>query len=67
MGDRFYIQQKNYKPKRRLKKDVIAELTRVLNGNEVKGLDRCTIATLDELIDTICGEFGLLRRDFYND
>ena len=52
MGDRFYEQQKKYKPKRRLKKDVIAELTEVL-GSEVQGLDRCTIATLDQLIETI--------------
>lgn len=64
MGDRFYMQQKEYKPKRRLKKDVIATLTKVLNGNEVKGLDRCTIQTLDDLIDTIVGEFGLSRRDY---
>ena len=64
MGDRFYMQQKNYKPKRRLKKDVIARLTRVLNGNEVKGLDRLTIATLDELTDTICGTFGLDYNDY---
>ena len=64
MGDRFYMQQKNYKPKRRLKKDVIAELTRVLNGNEVKCLDRLTIQALDDLIDTITGTFGLLRSDY---
>lgn len=53
MGDRFYIQQKNYKPKRRLKKDIIAELTAELGGVQVNGLDRCTIATLDELIDAV--------------
>jgi hypothetical protein len=53
MGDRFYQQQKEYKPGRRLKKDVIAELTEVLGGREVSGLDRCTIATLDSLIDAI--------------
>ena len=49
MGDRFYMQQKDYKPKRRLKKDVIAELHQLL-GTEVKGLDRLTIAALDDLI-----------------
>ena len=53
MGDRFYMQQKNYKPKRRLKKDIIAELTDVLGGTEVKGMDRCTIETLDNLIGAI--------------
>jgi hypothetical protein len=53
MGDRFYEQQKAYKPKRRLKKDVIAELTKVLGGREVKGLDRCTIQTLDDLTEAI--------------
>ena len=42
MGDRFYQQQKEHKPGRRLKKDVIAELTKVLGDREVKGLDRCT-------------------------
>lgn len=52
MGDRFYFQQKNYKPGRRLKKDVIAELTEVL-GREVEGMDRLTIKALDDLIDAI--------------
>ena len=53
MGDRFYMQQKDYKPGRRLKKDVIAELTHVLNGRKIDGLDRCTIKTLDDLIEAI--------------
>lgn len=53
MGDRFYQQQKDFKPKRRLKKDVIAELTQTLNGRKIDGLDRCTIKTLDELIEAI--------------
>lgn len=52
MGDRFYNAQQKHKPKRRLKKDVIAELTELLKI-EVKGLDRCTIATLDDLTDAI--------------
>lgn len=52
MGDRFYMQQKNFKPKRKLKKDVIAEITALL-GVEVEGLDKCTIATLDALIVAI--------------
>lgn len=59
MGDRFYEQQKTYKPKRRLKKDVIAEITKMLGNREVKGLDRCTIATLDDLIDAMRQEFYL--------
>ncbi len=53
MGDRFYMQQKEYKPKRRLKKDIIVELTSELGGIEVPGLDRCTIATLDALVDAV--------------
>ena len=53
MGDRFYMQQKNHKPGRRLKKDVIAEVTQALNGRQVNGLDRCTIQTLDDLIEAI--------------
>lgn len=53
MGDRFYEQQKNYKPKRRLKKDVIEELTEVLGGTKIEGMDRLTIKSLDELIATI--------------
>jgi hypothetical protein len=52
MGDRFYMQQKNHKPGRRLKKDVIAELHEVL-GIEVPGLDRMTIPNLDALYDAI--------------
>lgn len=56
MGDRFYKQQKNYKPKRRLKKDVIIEFQRLI-GCKVDGLDRLTIKTLDELTDAIKWEF----------
>jgi hypothetical protein len=63
VGDRFYMQQKLHKPKRVLKKDVIARLTRVLNGNEVKGLDRLTIQSLDDLTETLIGTFGLDRHD----
>lgn len=53
MGDRFYAQQKEYKPKRRLKKDVVAELVAELDGYEIQGLDRLTIAAIDELIFAI--------------
>ena len=52
MGDRFYTAQKNYKPKRRLKKDVIQELDEVL-GSHVEGMDRLTIKALDDLIEAI--------------
>ena len=52
MGDRFYTQQKNFKPKRRLKKDVIAEFEAMI-GEEVSGLDRLTIAALDELTEAV--------------
>lgn len=48
MGDRFYQQQKNYKPKRRLKADVVVEVEALL-GTKVDGLDRLTIKALDEL------------------
>lgn len=52
MGDRFYIQQKNHKPGRRLKVDVVAELDAAL-GSHVEGMDRLTIKALDELIEAI--------------
>ena len=52
MGDRFYLQQKNHKPKRRLKKDAIADLEQLL-GTEVKGLDRATIETIDNLTEAV--------------
>ena len=52
MGDRFYMQQKNHKPKRRLKKDVIADIHKLL-GEEVPGLDRMTIPSLDALYAAI--------------
>lgn len=52
MGDRFYMQQKNHKPKRRLKKDIIVEICNIL-GKPVLGLDKCTIETLDNLQDAI--------------
>ena len=52
MGDRFYMQQKNHKPKRVLKKDVIADLQELL-GREVKGVDRMTIPHIEELIEAV--------------
>lgn len=58
MGDRFYMQQQSRskstsaKPPRKLKKDYIAEIDKLL-GRNISGLDKCTIATLGELIDGI--------------
>lgn len=52
MGDRFYMQQANYKPGRRLKKDALLDLQKVL-GSHVLGLDKLTIATIDELTEAI--------------
>ena len=52
MGDRFYEQQKNYKPKRILKKDIVADLTELL-GVEIPNADRLTIAALNTLIEAI--------------
>ena len=52
MGDRFYHQQQNTKTGRRLKKDIISDFESFL-GTEVAGLDKLTIATLDDLIDKV--------------
>jgi len=53
MGDRFYMQQKNHKPKRRLKKDVIADLYALLGVDEIKNIDRLTLEGLDQLIEAV--------------
>ena len=60
MGERFYTQQKNYKPKRILKKDVILTLERVL-GSDVDGLDRLTIKTLESLTTAITVRISTVR------
>lgn len=52
MGDRFYTQQKSFKPKRVLKKDIIVELDELLSVH-VDGIDRLTIKALNDLIDAI--------------
>ena len=52
MGDRFYMQQKEYKPKRVLKKDVIADLEKLL-GATVEGADRMTIPHIQKLTEQI--------------
>ena len=52
MGDRFYMQQKNYKPGRRLKKDVIETFESIV-GLPVPGLDRMTIANIENLTSVV--------------
>lgn len=52
MGDRFYEAQKDHKPKRILKKDIIAEINELLSAGII-GLDKCTIATLNQLTEAI--------------
>lgn len=63
MGDRFYMQQKKNmgtrwkadgsgKAKRRLKKDVIVDITDLLEV-EVPGLDAMTVANLEALKDAL--------------
>jgi len=55
MGDRFYEAQKKgspTKPKRKLKKDYIAEINEIL-GADIIGLDKCTIPTLTQLIEAM--------------
>lgn len=52
MGDRFYEQQKNYKPKRKLKKEYVEEVDKLL-GEEIKGLERLTIKSLEQLYESI--------------
>ena len=52
MGDRFYNQQKNYKPKRKLKKEYVEEVDKLL-GEEIKGLERLTIKSLEQLYESI--------------
>ena len=57
MGDRFYVQQKNYKPPRRLKKDVIATFESIV-GSEVPGLDRMTISSIEHLTVIIAAKIA---------
>ena len=52
MGDRFYEQQKAYKPEKRLKKDILADLAQLL-GEDIKGLNRCTNDVLEKVITAI--------------
>lgn len=53
MGDRFYMQQQKAKPrKRRLKKDIIADINSFL-GRDVPSLDKVTVDGLEQLFDAI--------------
>ena len=57
MGDRWYFQQgikqkSDMKQKRRLKKDIIADLNKLL-GTEIKNIDRVTVDGLEQLIVAI--------------
>jgi hypothetical protein len=52
MGDRFYEQQGKHKPKRILKKDVIAEINENL-GVSIIGLEKATIPTLTQLLEAL--------------
>jgi len=57
MGDRFYESQRKStraapSTPRVLKKDIIAEINKLL-GTEISGLDKCTIATLNQLLEAI--------------
>ena len=68
MGDRFYAQQAgktgnkgkksvldykpHEKPKRKLKADYVTELCDLL-GTEIKGLEKLTISSLQELIESV--------------
>ena len=52
MGERFYLAQKEYKPKRKLKKDYIEFINNTLES-DIEGLDKCTIATLEKLGDVL--------------
>ena len=52
MGDRFYFQQQNYKPKRRLKKDIVSSIEEMLN-KPLPSLNKMTNKDLEELEDAI--------------
>lgn len=78
MGDRWYMQQKNApkkgekpKPKRKLKVDYIADVLKALevNGvptNEIPGLDKLTIATLESLISSITASMDAMYNYGYD-
>jgi hypothetical protein len=79
MGDRWYLAQgrtvtserlaaqgihmtKKGTIKKRLKKEWIADIAKEL-GTEVKGLDKCTIDTLTELLNAIVKSHDDLLKD----
>lgn len=78
MGDRWYMQQnaangkggKNgpKKPPRRLKKHVISEILALLNSpTKSLGLEKLTIANLDDLAKVIREEVDRVAEHSYND
>ncbi len=63
MGDRWYQEQGititdirckegKAKPKRKLKKDYIAEINQILSI-DIVGLEKCTIDTLNQLVEAL--------------
>ena len=52
MGDRFYFQQANYKPKRRLKREIVAWIEELL-GERLPSLEKMTVADLLKLEEKI--------------
>lgn len=52
MGDRFYFQQQNYKPKRRLKKDIVSSIEEMLS-KPLPSLNKMTNKDLEELEDAM--------------
>lgn len=52
VGDRFYNQQKNYKPKRIKKSEYIEDLETLL-GEPIVSIDRMTIPGIQKLIELI--------------
>lgn len=51
--ERFYLEQKEYKPGRKLKKDYIEHINSLLKA-DLDGLDKMTIASLEALGEAIC-------------
>lgn len=52
MGERFYLAQKEYKPKRKLKADYIDYLSSILEV-DLEGLDKMTIKNIEALTNAV--------------
>jgi hypothetical protein len=52
MGDRFYEQQGKHKPKRVLKRDIIAKINKLFD-EDIVGLEKATIPTLEQLLEAL--------------